>query len=352
MSKKDTPRIVVDAMGGDRAPEQIVKGVTKASIETDIEVVLVGNESMIKPIIDDTKCNNKQIELVHTDQVITHEDSPKEALRRKKDSSLTKAAKLCGTEESIHGMVSAGNTGAYVLSALKYIPKIEGVSKAAIAANYPTWNHESGEGSHSFLLDMGANIYYNVEELVQIALMGMVYASDVLNIESPKVALLNIGQEPHKGGDPYRSVYSILDDLDEVDFIGNIEGNDLLKGTADVVVTEGFVGNIVIKTIEGAADSLRKLGEHAYKEKLKWKLGIMALSDGVKQLESFTDYSEYGGAPILGFEELIIKAHGRSDSKAILNAIKVASKAYQDNVCGIISEVISDFEAHFQPGQD
>lgn len=347
MNKQRSPKIAVDAMGGDNAPNEIVKGVARISSETDINIVLVGDTEELKEILDKVEHNRKQIELVHTETVITQHDSPKEALRRKQDSSLTTAAKLCGKGE-VHGMVSAGNTGAYVLSALKHIPRIEGVKKAAIASVFPTWNQESREKTFSLMLDAGANIYYNVEEMIQLALMGKVYAADLKESSDPKVALLNIGQEPHKGGEPYRSVYKILDEMEDVNFIGNIEGNDLLKGKTDVVVAEGFVGNIVMKTIEGAASRILDLGEYAYKEKFLWKLGLLALSSGIKQVKSFTDYSEYGGAPILGFEEIVIKAHGRSNSKAIYNAIKVAAKTYRDDVCGTMSRVISDFEAHFQ----
>ncbi|MCF7886484.1 MAG: phosphate acyltransferase PlsX, partial [Candidatus Marinimicrobia bacterium] len=288
---KPLPKIAVDAMGGDNAPLEIVKGAAEISKNTDIRIVLVGDSEQIEKILKDEKYNKDQIEIVHTDEVITHHDSPKEALRRKRDSSLVLAAELCG-QGDVHGMVSAGNTGAYVLSALKHIPRIEGVKKAAIASIYPTWNEENRKKTHSLLLDVGANIYYNVEEMVQIALMGMVYAADLEEIENPKVALLNIGEEPHKGGEPYRSVYKILDQMETVNFIGNMEGNDLLKGVADVVVAEGFVGNIVMKTIEGAASRILELGEYAHKEKLIWKLGLLALSGGIKQLKEFTDYSE------------------------------------------------------------
>ena len=349
MNNKKSPKIAVDAMGGDNAPLEIVKGAAQVSKETDIKIVLVGDSAEIETILKKEKYNKEQVEIVHTKEVITQHDSPKEALRRKRNSSLVMAAKLCG-EGKVHGMVSAGNTGAYVLSALKHIPRIEGVKKAAIASIYPTWNEENRKKTHSLMLDAGANIYYNVEEMIQIALMGMVYMGDIEDIANPKVGLLNIGEEPHKGGEPYRSVYKILDDMDNVNFIGNVEGNDLLKGVADVVVAEGFVGNIVMKTIEGAASRILELGEHAYKEKFIWKLGLMALSSGIKQLKAFTDYSEYGGAPILGFEEIAIKAHGRSDSKAIFNAVKVAAKAYRDDICETMSGVISDFEAHFQSG--
>ena len=348
MQDKKSPIIAVDAMGGDNAPFEIVKAAAQISKNTDINIVLVGDSEKIENILKKEKHNRNQIRIEHTDEVITHHDSPKEALRRKRNSSLALAAQLCGKGE-VHGMVSAGNTGAYVLSALKYIPRIEGVKKAAIASIYPTWNEENREKTYSLMLDAGANIYYNVEEMVQIALMGMVYIADIKEIERPKVALLNIGAEPHKGGEPYRSVHKILKDMDEVNFIGNIEGNNLLKGIADVVVAEGFVGNIVMKTIEGAASRILALGEYAYKEKFLWKLGLMALSNGIKQLKAFTDYSEYGGAPILGFEEIAIKAHGRSNSKAIYNAIKAAAKIYRDDVCNTMSEYISNFEAHFQP---
>ena len=255
------------------------------------------------------------------------------------------AAKLC-REGTVQGLVSAGNTGAYVLSASRYVPRIVGVRKTAIAAVYPTQNAQKRDDHFSLLLDVGANVHCATEDMVQFALMGMIYASNIKGIPDPTIALLNIGKESYKGGDMLSRVYKILDGLPNVNFVGNIEGDDVMKGLADVVVTEGYVGNIVMKTIEGIAETLSHLGRYAFKHRFLWRLGLIALSSGIRTLKQLTDYSEYGGAPLLGFQNVVIKAHGRSKAKAITNAIKLAAKSYRDNICGKISNEISQFESN------
>lgn len=335
--------IAVDAMGGDYAPREIVFGAARATLESTVNVILVGDETQIRDHLNSQKYHPDQIQIFHSDQVITNEDEPKSAIRSKSKASMVLASQLVG-EGKAHGMVSAGNTGAYVLSAIKYIPRIHGVSKTAIAAVYPTRNEQAREDHFALLLDVGANIHCRTEDMVQFALMGGIYASDIKGINDPTVALLNIGREPYKGGEMLSQVYDILGMLPSVNFIGNIEGNEVMNGLADVVVTEGYVGNIVMKTIEGIAEMMSHLGKYAFKHRFLWRLGLIALSSGIRQLKQLTDYSEYGGAPILGFQEIVIKAHGRSGAKAISNAIKLAAKSHRDNVCGRIEREISQIE--------
>ena len=347
MEDKNTSQIntviAIDAMGGDYAPEEQVKGAALATLESTVNVILVGDEKRIKQILDKNEYKQDQIDILHTNEVITNDDVPRKAILNKPNSSMVLAAKLCG-EDKAHGLVSAGNTGAYVLSAVKYIPRITGVQKTAIASVYPTRNLQKRKDLFSLILDVGANIHCSAEVLVQFALMGKIYASDIKGIDNPTIGLLNIGREAHKGGETLTEVNRILDQMENVNFIGNIEGNDIIKGLADVVVTEGFVGNIVMKTIEGIAETLGHLGKYAYKHRFIWMLGMIALSGGIKQLKTVTDYSEYGGAPLLGFKEIVIKAHGRSKAKAIKNAIKVAAKTHRDNVCGKIAREIAGFD--------
>jgi glycerol-3-phosphate acyltransferase PlsX len=325
--------IAVDAMGGDNAPEEIVAGAAAATIESPVHVILIGDKNQINRILDSTEYNHDQIEIVHTDQVVTMDDTPREAIRDKPNSSLLLAAKLCA-ENRAQGMVSAGNTGAYVLAASLNIPRISRVRKTAIASVYPTRNAQGRKDHFSLILDIGANIHCSAEDLIHFALMGKIYASDIKGIENPTVALLNIGKEAYKGGDLLSKVYKILSEMPEINFIGNIEGNDVMLGLSDVVVTEGYVGNIVTK-----------LGRYAFKRRFLWRLGLIALSSGIKQLKSTTDYSEYGGAPFLGFKKIVIKAHGRSRAKAITNAIKLAAKSHRDNICGRIEQEINKCES-------
>ncbi len=342
---RNNTAIAVDAMGGDNAPDEIVRGAATATRESPCRVILVGDESRIKEVLEKEEYNPTQIEIVHTDEAITMEDMPREAIRRKPNASMILAAKLCA-EGRAQGLVSAGNTGAYVLASSLNIQRIVGVRKTAIATVYPTRNAQKRRDHFALLLDIGANIHCSVEDMVQFALMGKIYASDIKGIQDPTVALLNVGKEAYKGGELLSRVYKILDELAGVNFVGNIEGNEVMLGLADVVVTEGYVGNIVTKTLEGIAEMMSHLGRYAFKRRFSWRIGLIALSSGIKQLKSLTDYSEYGGAPLLGFKDIVIKAHGRSKAKAITNAIKLAAKSHRDNVCGRIEKEISDFESH------
>ncbi|HPC34992.1 MAG TPA: phosphate acyltransferase PlsX [Candidatus Marinimicrobia bacterium] len=339
--------IAVDAMGGDFAPEEVVLGAARVSVETPIKIILVGDQSKIEPILEQTEHHPQQIEIVHIDQYITNDDKPKSILSKKPRASMIIASQLCGSGKA-QGMVSAGNTGAYILSSIKYIPRIEGIHKTAIASAIPTRNEQGRDDPFSLLLDVGANIYCTAEDLVQFAIMGKIYTSAVKGIKDPTVALLNIGKESYKGGDVLSSAYDMLKSIKSMKFIGNIEGNEISKGVADVIVAEGYVGNIVMKTIEGFGETLTHLGRYAFKHRFIWMLGLLALSSGIKQLKKATDYSEYGGAPLLGFQKIVIKAHGRSRAKAITNAIKVAAKTYHDNVCEKMALEIAQYEKLFQ----
>jgi len=339
--------VALDAMGGDHAPEEIVKGAAAATLGSNVNIILVGNENKIKDILKDVEHNPNQIDIYHTDQYITNEDTPRRGISRKPRASMLIAAKLCADEKA-HGLVSAGNTGAYVLSSAKCISRIDGVKKAAIATVFPTQNAQNRKEPFSLLLDVGANVHCSVEELVQFAIMGKVYFGEIKGIKDPTIALLNIGKEEYKGGDILSRTYKILTTIEDLNFIGNIEGHEVLKGYADIVITEGYVGNIVMKTVEGLADALTHLGRYAFKRRFIWKLGLIALSSGLRQIKQIVDYSEYGGAPILGFKKTIIKAHGRSKAKAITNAIILAAKSHNLHIPEKIKQEIQKYNLLFQ----
>jgi glycerol-3-phosphate acyltransferase PlsX len=334
--------IAVDAMGGDYAPGEVVRGAALVSLTTTIHTLLVGDPDQIKHHLQENEHNPAQIVIIPTDQWITNEDHPREAIMHKPRASMLIAAELCGQKQA-HGLVSAGNTGAYVLSVARHIPRLPGIHKTAIAAVYPTQNVQRRHDPFALLLDVGANVHCSVDDLVKFALMGKIYASDVKGVANPTIALLNMGKESHKGGDILTRTYAELERLEGLNFVGNIEGNEIMKGLADVVITEGYVGNIVMKTIEGIAETLQHLGRYAFKHRFIWMLGLIALSGGIRQLKQVTDYSEYGGAPLLGFQEIVIKAHGRSKAKAISNAIKVAAKTHRDGVCAKIAAEVAKF---------
>jgi len=336
-------RIAVDAMGGDNGHEVVIKGAINAISASPVKIILIGDEKKIADALSKYKYNGDDIEILHASEEISMHDSPKKSVESKPNASVVVAARLVG-EGKADALVSAGSTGSVVLSAAKYIPRISDVRRTAIATVFPTMNELKRDDFFSFLLDVGANIHCSAEELAQFAIMGSAYVSDVRGIPNPKVALLNIGEESSKGGDKMKEAYRILNNIKSLNFVGNIEGKDILRGVVDVIVTEGFVGNIVIKTLEGASKTVGRLGKLAFKTKISWKLGLFMLRKGINFVKKVTDYSEYGGAPLLGFEKMVIIAHGRSNAKAIGNAIKLAGKCVSDDVCGHISTNIHNFE--------
>jgi len=335
--------IVVDAMGGDNAPQAGVQGAVRATKDHPVKIILVGEEEIIKKELHQQSYPDGAIVIHPTTQQIEMGESPQAAIEEKSDSSIVQAAQILAAGKA-DALISAGSTGSVVLSAAKYIPRIYGVRRTAIATVYPTLNELKRKDYLALMLDVGANIHCSAEELVQFALMGAAYVSEIREVDNPTVALLNIGEEETKGGEKLKLAYQILKKTRNITFYGNIEGKDLMRGIVDVVVTEGFVGNTIIKTLEGAAKTVSQLGKMAFKTKLSWKLGLLMLRKGLRTLKEVTDYSEYGGAPLLGFEKMVIIAHGRSNPKAITNAIKVASKCVRDDLSGHISSSIKDYE--------
>jgi len=335
--------IAVDAMGGDKAPHVIIKGVLRAVRAHPVKIILVGDKIKIEDTLKKLRYSGNDIEIVHTVQTIQMGERHKDAVHNKPDASIVIAAKLV-SEGRADALVSAGSTGAIVLSAAKHIPRIYGVRRTAIATVYPTMNEFKRNDHLAFMLDVGANVHCTAEELVQFAIMGSSYVSEVRGIPNPTISLLNNGEEASKGGEKMQKAYRMLSETAGVNFIGNIEGKDVLRGVTDVIVTEGFVGNIVIKTLEGAAKAVGHLGKLAFKMKWSWKIGMLMLRKGIQALKEITDYAEYGGAPLLGFEKIVITAHGRSNEKAVANAIALAGKCVRDDVCGQIEKRIKDFE--------
>ncbi len=333
------PTIAIDAMGGDAAPDEIVKGVAQASLTTDIQCILVGDEPQIQALLDHLAYNPEHIRVHHTPEFIGMADDPKTALRHKRNASIAVAARLVA-EEQADALVTAGNTGAAVLACAQYFKTIRGVRKAALASVYPRQTEYPGQDQLALLLDVGATIRCDATELVQFALMGSAYARRISKVASPRVALLNMGSEETKGGDVLVHAHRRLKTISGINFVGNIEGNDLAKGKADVIVCEGLLGNVVLKMLEGLAEVVVDLAGTAAREHWRWKLGLMILASGFGRLRDLTDYAAYGGAPILGFEHLLLKSHGRSTARAIHNAVKVAAKAVRDGVTREIASAI------------
>ena len=323
-------KIAIDAMGGDHAPKEIVLGALKA-IDTypDVEITLVGDENKINPYLKD----RNRISIIHTEEVITGTDEPVRAVRRKKNASMVLAAKEVA-EGRADACISAGNTGALMAAGLFIVGRIEGIERPALSPTLPTIG---GEGF--VLLDVGANADAKPEHLVQYALMGSIYSQKVRGIDHPRVGLLNIGTEENKGNELTKHTYEMLKKAN-VNFIGNIEARDLLNGVADVAVTDGFTGNMVLKTIEGTALSIFKMLKSALMSNLKSKLAAAVLKPNLLKLKTQMDYSEYGGAGLFGLKAPVIKAHGSSDARAIFSAIRQTREMIEHQVIGTIQEAV------------
>ena len=335
--------IALDAMGGDFAPDAAVEAAAAISRETSIRVLLVGHPDRLKEILARHPYDASRVEILPAMEMVGMAEKPKEALLAKRDASILVACRAVA-EGAADGLVSAGSTGALVLAAAKNIPLLEGVQRAALAAVYPTRERSFSNDRFALILDVGATVRCTSEQLLQFAYMGHAYASRISKVPAPAIGLLNMGEEENKGDEVLTTAYRLMKEDPRLNFIGNVEGNDLPRGVADVIVTEGFTGNVVLKFAEGVTEVAKNLGDYAFKRKFLWKMGLIFLSGGLQQLRDLTDYREYGGAPFLGFSRIVIKAHGRSGSLAIGNAIKVAAKAVRDGVPEEIRRSIQGFE--------
>lgn len=339
---RSMPTIALDAMGGDFAPEETVKGAARLSLETDLDLVLVGDEPTISRLLSETRHNPERIGVHHAPEAIGMGEKPAVALEQKPRASIVVAAQLVA-EGHADALVTAGNTGAAVLACSHAFNLLPGVRRAALAAVYPTATRRGEkQDPFSLILDVGAGLEATADDLVAYAVMGSAYARVISKNPRPRVALLSNGTEPEKGLPSIVEAHEKLRHVPGIDFIGNVEGIDIPRGTADVVVTGGFVGNVVLKMLEGVAEAVMELARYAWKEKLSWRMGLTMLSGGIRQMKTLTDWEQYGGAPILGFDKLVIKAHGRSKEQAISNACKVAAKAaaarVPDSIAGLMVE--------------
>jgi glycerol-3-phosphate acyltransferase PlsX len=333
-----TVDVILDAMSGDLGAEPAVQAACQITQEQRIRIQLVGQRPVLETLVKQFRGNPDRLEIIHAPDVIGMEHDPHDILDTLKHSSLSVTIQRL-SESPGSTLVTAGNTGALILGAKHFLKKIEGIQKAAFATIFPTQGRDH-RSTFGILLDVGATTHCSPEELAQFATMGACYARVLFENPNPKVALLNIGTEPHKGSKTLQETFQLLTRRPGFEFVGNIEGHHLPEGKADVVVTEGLVGNIAVKTAEGLTTKFKEIGKQAFKKNLLWRLGLILLGSGLKKLRKLTDYKEYGGAPLLGFESLCIKAHGRSDAKALKNAIRIAAKASQEHFCLQIRKAI------------
>ena len=319
-------KIAIDAMGGDFAPQKIVEGAVLSAQESKIPLILVGREEELKAELKKyPAAQNLPIEIHHASEVIGMEESPSKASKTKQDSSIVVASKLLA-EGKADALVSAGNSGAVMTSALRYLGRLEGIYRPAIATLMPT------QKGHCIVADVGANVDCKPEYLLQFAIMAKIVAQNILNAQNPKVGLLSIGEEKEKGNILTKQAFPLLESCKALNFIGNVEGRDIPKGKADVVVCDGFCGNVVLKTMEGTADVMGKMIKSEINASFLAKIGYLFIRPALNKFKKKMDYAEYGGAPLLGVNGTCIISHGKSSAKAIKNAIKMAEKIVSNRV--------------------
>jgi glycerol-3-phosphate acyltransferase PlsX len=331
-------RIAVDAMGGDTGPKVVVPGAIDAvRARPGLKILLVGREEEIRPLLGDV--DPAWVEIVHASENIDMTEAPAQAIRSKKDSSISVALRLI-REGRADAMVSAGNTGAVVAGSLLTIGRLHGVSRPAISTLWP--NKRNG----AVVLDVGANHECTPKNLLQFAIMGSVFSEVHVGVEKPRVGLLNIGEEKSKGNDLVRDSYALLEADPRIHFVGNVEGRDVFDGAADVVVCDGFVGNVILKFSESIYSFLAHLVRDEIRRGFLAKAGALLMKGAFQNVRSQLDYAEYGGAPLLGVKGVVIISHGKSSRRAIRNAILVAAKSVNANINRHIEDKFATVTPH------
>lgn len=327
-------KLALDGMGGDNAPKSVVEGALLALEQIpNLEIQLYGQQEKLEPFL---KIHDR-LTVIHCEEVVEGTDDPARAVRRKKDSSMAKIMDAVETGKA-DACLSAGNTGALMAGGLFKVGRIEGIARPALATTLPTL-----DGKGFLMLDLGANADARPEHLLQYAIMGDIYAKKVRGLQKPRIGLLNIGTEDKKGNELTKAAFELLKEAD-LNFIGNVEARDLLEGVADVVVTDGFTGNMVLKSIEGTAGALFSMLKEAFMSSTKTKISAVLMKNNLRDLKNKMDYTEYGGAALFGLQAPVIKAHGSSNAKAIYSAIRQASTMVEHTVISTITETVRHLE--------
>jgi len=312
--------IAVDAMGSDNCPKSEVGGAILAARSLDVRVILVGDEFVVRRELDEHEgWRSLPVEIRHASEHITMHDSAARAVRTKKDSSIRVASRLV-REGIADGFVSAGNTGAVMATAKMVQGVVPGVDRPALASVFPTL-----KGTPAVMVDVGANVDCDPKMLAQFAVMGDLYSKVIFHTRNPKVGLLSIGEEEHKGNDLTRAATPLIKEL-PLNFIGNVEGRDLFTGKADVIVCDGFIGNVALKVSEGIVDVIKQMLQESLKATITRQIGYVLSRSAFKEFKKRVDYSEFGGVPLLGVKGVCIICHGRSNANAIKSAIRVATE--------------------------
>jgi glycerol-3-phosphate acyltransferase PlsX len=342
-------RIVVDAMGGENAPLEIVRGAAKASLALQTsEIILVGDATLIGSMLPECRHDGSRIRVHHASEAIHWDEVSSEAIDLRPDASILVAAQLVAQGEG-DAVVSAGNSGASILACTKHWQKLSPVDNVALSAVYPTELRRGQRNDpFSLVLDVGATADATARDLLLWAVMGAEYARVISKNERPRVALLANNSEVGITPAVVAEAHAMLRDASGLNFIGNIEGLDVPRGVADVVICSGYVGNVVVTMLEGVAGTMMNLARYAYKEKLMWRAALGLLSSGIDRIKDLTDWDQYGGAPLLGFDHLLIQPHRRSKAVAINNAIRIADKAVRAELCPSIQRSLTSIESELK----
>ena len=340
-------KIIVDAMGGDHAPAEIVKGAVAAlAKDKDLKVVLTGDEAKIRDCLRALPYDAARLEIVHCTEVITMDDSPTAAIRQKRDSSLVVALKMLKEDDEAQGLVCAGSTGAVLTGALLRVGRIRGVSRPAVCPVLPT-----GKGGKVLLIDAGANAECKPANLCHFAIMGTAYAR-TMGIAEPRVGLVTNGTEEHKGDPLHQEAHALLKTLPGIRFVGNVEGRDIMSGDIDVAVCDGFSGNIALKTTEGTALALMQVIKDNIKASFMAKIGYaLFMKKAFKKIKNVMDYSKYGGAVLLGIDKVVVKSHGSSKEDSICASILQAKDAAARKLTDSIKEMLAGLDAEALGGE-
>lgn len=336
-------KILLDCFGGDHSPEANVEGGLKAlEAFPDLHLILTGDEAALKACLDGKKYDASRLEIVHAPEVIGCDERPIDAVRLKKESSMIKAIRLLRDRDDVAALVSVGSTGALVTAALTRIGRIRGVIRPAFCPILPTM-----DGGLVGICDSGANVEVTPEHLRQFAIMGSLYMENVYGVARPRVALLNVGKEAEKGDETHQKAYELLSQTPEINFVGNMESRDLLSGSYDLVVADGFSGNVLVKTTEGTAlELLKKLKKDIYSRTI-YKLGALLMKRMFMEEKDFMNYQNYGGSVLLGTCKTIVKGHGSSKTTAVFKCIEQAWKMEQNALPAKMEEIIMKYD-HYE----
>lgn len=329
-------KVLVDTLGGDKSPDVNIEGGIKALNKiNDLEIIFVGDEKIIAEKLKGFTFDEKRVSIVHAPDEITCNDVPTEAIRRKTESSLVKCFDLLKTGENVNALVSTGSSGAILTGAVLKIGRIHGVKRPAFCPILPTMNKKIVG-----ICDSGANVDCTPQMLEQFAVMGSLYLEKAYNVEKPKVALLNVGVEEEKGDPLRKETYALLKESQYVNFVGNMESRDLLKGDYDLVVCDGFSGNVLLKSTEGACLEMLKMIKQMFTKSFKNKMGALLLKKDVYATKEFMDYNNYGGAVLLGTAKTVVKGHGSSKAISVFHCIEQAYNMEKNNLREAITSAV------------